>query len=112
MKSLALILFLILLVSTSCKKESDDFIWYQYAQTGCADKWEANANSSDKVLIYAVKTYLTDNSIHFKRIKVRYDATLAESCKSCFCRTGKVILVYTSMDDETKISELGFEATD
>ena len=112
MKSLALILFLILLVSTSCKKESDDFIWYQFAQTGCADKWEASANSSDKELINSVATYLTDNSIHFKRIKVGYDASLAEGCKSCFCHTGKVILVYTSIDDQTKISEIGFEATD
>ena len=111
MRSLKLIAFLILFVSFSCEEESDDLTWYQYAQTRCADKWEASANSSDKELINAVATYLIDHTIQFKRIQVGYDASLAEGCKACFCLTGKLILVYTSMDNTTKISEIGFEAT-
>jgi hypothetical protein len=108
MRTCRLFVFLILLVSSSCEKETGDFVWYQYDQTGCADKWEANANSTDQELTNAVIIYLNEQSISFKRINVGYDSSLAESCKSCFCRTGKFILVSASIDNETKLSEIGF----
>jgi len=108
MRTLKLIVILFILASTSCEKETGDFAWYKYAQTGCADKWDANANSTNQELVNAVTTYLKEKSVSFKRIRIGYDAALAEGCMSCFCRTGKFILVSASVDNETKLSELGF----
>jgi len=108
MKTSGLIVLLTLLVSISCEKETGDFVWYKYAQTGCADKWDANANSTDQELKNAVITYLKEQSISFKRINIGYDAALAEGCKSCFCHTGKFILVSSSIENEAKLSEIGF----
>ena len=108
MRTSRLIVFLILLISSSCEKETGESVWYKYAQTGCADKWDANANSSDQELRNAVMAYLKQQSISYKRVKVGYDAALAEGCKSCFCRSGKFILVSSSIYNETKLSEIGF----
>ena len=113
MNSFRIFAWLILFISfSSCEKERVDFAWYHYAQTGCADKWEAGANDSDKEVIDAVSSYLTDHSIQFDRIMVGYDSSLYESCKSCFCRTGKVILVYSSLEEKAKMSAIGFEAAE
>ena len=112
MKILPFFTLLILLVSPSCEKERADVAWYQYAQTGCADKWEAGQNHSDKEVIDAVKTYLTEHSIQFDRIMVAYDSSLFESCKSCFCKTGRVIWVYTSIEEEAKLSAIGFKTAE
>ena len=108
MKSLKLIVILLLLVSSSCKRETGDFAWYKYAQTGCADKWEAGTNNTDAELSDAVKVYLKAQSISINKIQVGFDASLVQGCMACFCHTGKFIQVYTSTDYETKLFEIGF----
>jgi hypothetical protein len=108
MKALRILAILFLLVSASCEKETGDFAWYKYAQTGCADKWEAGSNSTDQELTDAVTNYLKGQSISIKRIQIGYDAALHETCKACFCRTGKYIQVYVSADSEAKLQTLGF----
>lgn len=109
MKRITLVFLLAFFMA--CNDEQTDLVLFEYAQTGCADPWEGNANSSNQVIISSVKSYLRSHSISVYQAKVRFDESAAEMCMACFCRTGKIIQVYAFPDAELKLTELGFVKT-
>jgi len=101
-------LLFLLTIFMACNDEHVELVLFEYAQTGCADPWEGNANSSNQVIITSVKSYLKSHSIPVYQVKVRFDESAVEMCESCLCRTGKIIQVYTFPDAELKLAVLGF----
>ncbi len=110
MKTIQKILFLcvvIIFTAFSCEKENDDpdAILTCYDETECNNPW--HRTPYDTKTISNVKDYLSSRDIDVLDIQISNDGVY-ESCRACFCKTGRRIKVKIKSWDLEKIKEENF----
>lgn len=104
-----LVIGFILLFFGACQENgTPNFMEFYWEQTGCADPWAVNTNSSEKTLKTAVETYLHHEGIvgaRFTSIETEWSGAV---CFACHCKTGQWIYVSAPISQKEKMLELGF----
>lgn len=93
----------------SCQDDlNEDFLWYQKAETGCADPWNTFGGQSDSDLKEEVKVFLNEMNIQYDKVEIGFDSTLVQLCLACTCTTGTFIKLHASSSHVEALNEIGF----
>ncbi len=112
MRIILQIIFFILIISLSCKKQKligDKYITLSYKQTSCADAWASGSN--DSITLKNLANYLNSYNLYIASLFIKQDSGYTISCLACTCKTGKTIYVSTFDNDSAKAQymRLGFK---
>ncbi|MEM6319497.1 MAG: hypothetical protein AAF960_17630 [Bacteroidota bacterium] len=108
--SIALIILLPLLL-TNCEKDNQTVsLWYLESKCGPAP-WDAYVDFGKPTLVVdAVEQYLAnDLSITEVEITYKFEASVAEQCEACSCKSGNVVEVLVNEEHVEALEEVGFE---
>ncbi|MEM1120404.1 MAG: hypothetical protein AAGJ18_08125 [Bacteroidota bacterium] len=108
--SVAFILLLPLLL-TNCEKDSEIItLWYLESKCGPAP-WDAYADFGRPTsVVDAVEQYLAnDLSIAEVEIAYKFEASVAEQCEACGCKSGNVVELLVDEEYVEALEEVGFE---
>lgn len=100
MKNLLIILLTSLGIG-SCSKIPNSVKMYR-PETQCGDPWQTHSKSR-------IRDYIKNEGVTIYRMKRYFEDSLFQSCNSCACRSGDLIILTTKQDDTTKLKELGFK---
>jgi len=108
MKYLIFAFVAIMLSCTSCDNNStDDYTWYFYNETQCADPWQTGIGSPTQDIETAVGNYLDGLDINYDAINVDTSGT-PEICLACSCLSGRIINVKADPANNVELIGINF----
>ncbi|RAI93794.1 hypothetical protein [Algoriphagus yeomjeoni] len=102
---------LLLLFLQSCQEDNVPIGWIEFYwdQTGCADPWNTNSNTSNAETENAIEDYLKVEGVKRAKVLSITGDGVVQGCYACFCTTGKRFNVAVPKDQKSKMLDLGFK---
>ncbi len=103
MKNYFLILVAGFFLWTGCqeKENDDDFRWYHYNRTFCADLSNTYSNGT-------FENFFEVYQVEYRELKYTTNSDLMEICNACNCLNGEVAHVYANIKSERTLLDFGF----
>lgn len=107
MKKLFLILAIIFLSFSSCKKQENGGISVLlYNETQCSDPWKKDVDVNKTM--ENINTYLLSNNIACYHIQYK-EVNPEVVCLECTCLSGRIFYIHINTEDIEKVKSLGFK---
>lgn len=103
-----LLLALLPLLSSCNKEETETDLWFRYAQTKCADSWDAPPVLFVTLEESVAQYFVNETEIIVEEIEVLPEAEEGEDCEACSCKTGTVIRVRVDEEFAEEMTAEGF----
>ncbi|MBY0476443.1 MAG: hypothetical protein K2Q24_02265 [Chitinophagaceae bacterium] len=94
-------------IFTGCVKKGAGLVM-QYNQTACTDKWGYGIAENDEETKAKLGIYLDSLNIAYSDLRLE-KLNAGDQCDACFCKTGKVFTLKTTIQYKNQLEALGFK---